>query len=98
MLARRRGERRDLLTAGFAGGVLGLLCLGAVVLRAAERRSASGFVVDVDRGRLSVVGASAGALSPWLSTILIPHRRGRSAGGPMMATVASRERARWSSA
>ena len=76
---------RDLLTAGFAGGLLGLLSAAPLVLGLAERRAAAGFVVDVAR-RLSVFlwaiwrrGARSGLDD------LHPSPPGRSAGRPMMA-------------
>ena len=57
-LASRRGERRDSLTAGIAGGLLGLLCsaLGFSVLQSIEGLLWN--LVDVGRGRLSGVGHS----------------------------------------
>ena len=58
ILAKRRGEPRDLLTGGVAGGLLGLLSSAPLFSMLPVRGARSGLVVDVGRGRLSLLGGS----------------------------------------
>jgi hypothetical protein len=74
ILAKRRGERRDVLTAGLAGGLLGLLssALWFSILQIAERLLGSWSTSIVT---VCLFWGTAGALLGLLSTKFIPHRR-----------------------
>ena len=84
ILARQRGESRDLLTVGLAGGLLGLLSSAPAILGAPERGALSGFVVELGCGGLSLLGRGrcdhCAALKVPCFTPL-----GRWAGEPLMA-------------
>ena len=71
--AKRRGEPRDLLTAGLAGGLLGLLSSAPSVLDATDCGARPRVVVDVDRGRLSLVGGAWVRLLALGSTVFLAH-------------------------
>jgi hypothetical protein len=74
MLAKRRGERNDLLTAGSAGGLMGLLssALWFSMLQSAERVLGSWSTSIV---AVCVLWGAAGALLALVSLIFIPHVR-----------------------
>jgi FHA domain len=73
ILARRRGEPRDLLTAGLAGGVLGLLssALWFAVMQGAERALGSW---STSIAAVCLLWGAAGAMLALLSTIFVPYR------------------------
>ena len=73
VLAKSRGERRDLLTAGLAGGVLGLLASAPwfSILQTAERLLGSW---SSSLSALFLLWGVVGAVLALVSTILIPHR------------------------
>jgi hypothetical protein len=81
LLAKRRGERRDLLTAGLAGGLLGLLSSAPwfSMLQTAER------ILGAWSTSLAAVCLFWGALGAVLalgSTVFIPHQTQDRQGGP----------------
>jgi hypothetical protein len=73
ILGSRRGDRRDLVSAGFAGGLFGLLA--AAVLHAVVR-SVEGLLGSGSSSLWAVVlvWAAIGAVVAGLSTLLIPYR------------------------
>jgi hypothetical protein len=72
-VARRRGEPRDLLTAGLAGGLLGFLSSAFWFsgMQSAERILGSW---STSIAAVCLLWGAAGALLALLSTIVIPHR------------------------
>ena len=85
VLAKRRGEPRDLLTAGLAGGLLGLAVLGAFGSRCCSARSA--FWARGRHRSLPFVSSGGQPVRSlrWLSKFVRSTPPGRSAGEPMMA-------------
>ena len=81
MLARRQGERRDLLSAGFAGGVLGLLTAAVVyaVIRSVERPLGSW---SASLWAVGLLWAAIGAVIAGVSTLLIPYRSDNAEAAP----------------
>ena len=73
VLAKSRGERRDLLTAGLAGGLLGLLASAPwfSVLQTAERLLGSW---SSSLSALFLLWSVVGVALALVSTILVPHR------------------------
>jgi hypothetical protein len=73
MLARSRGDRRDFLSAGLAGGVLGLLASAPwfSILQSAERVLGSW---SSSLSALLLLWGFVGASLALISTIVIPHR------------------------
>ncbi len=80
-LARRRGESRDLFTAGLAGGLLGLLgsAIWFSIMQTAERVLGSW---STSTAAVCLFWGAAGALFAVVSTMVFPYRRVDREGSP----------------